>query len=174
MGLPVKRHPPLRDAPAPVGYGCRAMRAILQRVTSASVTVENEVIASIGRGLLILAGKEAADAEEDADWLAKKIVQLRLFADETGEMNRSVLDSGGEILVVSQFTLFASTKKGTRPSWHRAANPAIARPLYEALISKLAAQLGRPVSAGRFGAMMQVASVNDGPVTLIIDTKARE
>jgi len=150
------------------------MRAILQRVTSASVTVENEIIASIGDGLLILAGQEASDTEEDLDWLAKKIVGLRLFWDETGEMNRSVLESGGKILVVSQFTLFASTKKGARPSWHRAASPDIARPLYEALISKLASLLGRPVSAGRFGAMMQVASVNDGPVTLIIDTKARE
>jgi D-tyrosyl-tRNA(Tyr) deacylase len=150
------------------------MRAILQRVTSSSVTVENEIIASIGGGLLVLVGKEASDTEEDLDWLAKKVVGLRLFKDETGEMNRSVLESGGEILVVSQFTLFASTKKGARPSWHRAASPVVARPLYEALISKLASLLGRPVSAGRFGAMMQVASVNDGPVTLIIDTKARE
>ena len=150
------------------------MRAILQRVTSASVTVENEIIGSIGAGLLLLVGQEASDTEEDLDWLAKKIVGLRLFKDETGEMSRSVLESGGEVLVVSQFTLFASTKKGTRPSWHRAASPDIARPLYQALISKLAALLGRPVSAGRFGAMMQVASVNDGPVTLIIDTKSRE
>jgi len=150
------------------------MRAILQRVISASVTVENEIIASIGGGLLILVGKEASDTEEDLDWLAKKVVGLRLLKDGEGEMNRSVLESGGEILVVSQFTLFASTKKGTRPSWHRAASPDIARPLYEALIAKLAALLGRPVASGRFGAMMQVASVNDGPVTLIIDTKARE
>jgi D-tyrosyl-tRNA(Tyr) deacylase len=150
------------------------MRAILQRVLSASVTVENEIIASIGGGLLVLVGKEASDTEEDLDWLAKKIAGLRLFRDETGEMNRSVLESGGEILVVSQFTLFASTKKGTRPSWHRAAGPDIARPLFEALVSKLATLLGRPVSAGRFGAMMQVASVNDGPVTLIMDTKSRE
>jgi D-tyrosyl-tRNA(Tyr) deacylase len=150
------------------------MRAVLQRVLSASVTVENQVVASIGGGLLVLVGKEASDTEEDLDWLAKKIVGLRLFKDETGEMNRSVLESGGEVLVVSQFTLFASTKKGTRPSWHRAASPGIAFPLYEALISKLGSLLGRPVAAGRFGAMMQVASVNDGPVTLIIDTKARE
>ena len=150
------------------------MRAILQRVISASVTVENEIIASNGGGLLILVGKEASDTEEDLDWLAKKVVGLRLLKDGEGEMNRSVLESGGEILVVSQFTLFASTKKGTRPSWHRAASPDIARPLYEALIAKLAALLGRPVASGRFGAMMQVASVNDGPVTLIIDTKARE
>jgi D-tyrosyl-tRNA(Tyr) deacylase len=149
------------------------MRAILQRVTSASVTVENEIVGSIGSGLLVLVGKESADTEEDLDWLAKKIVGLRLLRDETGEMNRSVLESG-DLLVVSQFTLFASTKKGTRPSWHRAASPDIARPLYEALIAKLAGMLGRPVASGRFGAMMQVASVNDGPVTLIIDTKARE
>jgi D-aminoacyl-tRNA deacylase len=150
------------------------MRAILQRVLSASVTVENEIIASIGNGLLILAGQEASDTEEDLDWLTKKVVGLRLFKDETGEMKRSVLECGGEILVVSQFTLFASTKKGTRPSWHRAASPEIARPLYEALIAKLVSALGRPVAAGRFGAMMEVASINDGPVTLIIDTKARE
>jgi D-aminoacyl-tRNA deacylase len=150
------------------------MRAVLQRVLSASVTVENEVIGAIGRGLLVLVGKEASDTEEDLDWLAKKITGLRLFQDAAGEMNHSVIDSGGEILVVSQFTLFASTKKGTRPSWHRAASPDIARPLYEALISKLAALLGKPVASGRFGAMMQVASVNDGPITLIIDTKARE
>ena len=150
------------------------MRAVLQRVTRASVTVENEIIASIGGGLLILAGQEASDTEEDLDWLARKIVGLRLFKDETGEMNRSVLESGGEILVVSQFTLFASTKKGTRPSWHRAAGPGVARPLYEAFLAKLASLLERPVAAGRFGAMMQVGSVNDGPITLIIDTKARE
>jgi D-tyrosyl-tRNA(Tyr) deacylase len=150
------------------------MRAVIQRVTSASVTVEGEIVGAIGRGLLVLIGKVDADAAEDIDWLAGKIVNLRIFADEAGVMNRSVLDIGGEILLVSQFTLFASTKKGTRPSWHRAAKPELAIPLYEAMTRMLSELLGRPVQTGRFGAMMQVALVNDGPVTLIIDSKLRE
>jgi D-tyrosyl-tRNA(Tyr) deacylase len=150
------------------------MRAVIQRVSSASVRVEGQVVGSIGAGLLVLVGKEEADSSEDVDWLAQKLVALRLFADETGPMNASLLQSGGQVLVVSQFTLFASTKKGTRPSWHRAARPDIARPLYEALIIRLSALLGRPVESGRFGAMMEVSLVNDGPVTLIIDTKTRE
>jgi D-tyrosyl-tRNA(Tyr) deacylase len=150
------------------------MRAVIQRVTSASVTVEGEIVGAIGCGLLVLIGKVDADAAEDIDWLAGKIVNLRIFADEAGVMNRSVLDIGGEILLVSQFTLFASTKKGTRPSWHRAAKPELAIPLYEAMTRKLSDLLGRPVQTGRFGAMMQVALVNDGPVTLIIDSKLRE
>jgi D-tyrosyl-tRNA(Tyr) deacylase len=150
------------------------MRAVLQRVTSASVSVGDEVVGAIGRGLLVLVGKESADAAEDVEWLAAKIVNLRLFADDTGTMNRSVLEIGGEILVVSQFTLFASTRKGTRPSWHRAARPDHAVPLYESLVRRLGELLGRPVATGRFGAMMQVALVNDGPVTLLLDTKARE
>jgi D-tyrosyl-tRNA(Tyr) deacylase len=150
------------------------MRAVLQRVTSASVSVGDEVVGAIGRGLLVLVGKESADAAEDVELLAAKIVNLRLFADDTGTMNRSVLEIGGEILVVSQFTLFASTRKGTRPSWHRAARPDHAVPLYESLVRRLGELLGRPVATGRFGAMMQVALVNDGPVTLLLDTKARE
>lgn len=150
------------------------MRAVLQRVTSASVTVEGEIVGAIGAGLLVLVGKEDADTAEDVEWLAAKIVNLRLFADENGTMNRSVIEIGGEILVVSQFTLFASTRKGTRPSWHRAARPDHAIPLYEALVRRLGELLGRPIATGRFGAMMQVALVNDGPVTLLLDTKARE
>jgi D-tyrosyl-tRNA(Tyr) deacylase len=150
------------------------MRAVVQRVTSASVAIEGEIVGAIGRGLLLLVGKEEADAAADVEWLAGKIVNLRIFADETGVMNRSVIDIAGEILLVSQFTLFASTKKGTRPSWHRAAKPDVAVPLYEAMVRRLGELLGRPIATGRFGAMMQVALVNDGPVTLILDSKARE
>ena len=150
------------------------MRAVIQRVTSASVTIEGEIVGAIDRGLLVLIGKEEADSVEDIEWLAQKIVNLRIFADEAGVMNRSVIDIGGGILLVSQFTLFASTKKGTRPSWHRAAKPDVAIPLYETMTRRLGELLGRPIATGRFGAMMQVALVNDGPVTLIIDSKARE
>lgn len=150
------------------------MRAVIQRVLSASVSVEGETIGAIERGLLVLIGKEEADAAADIEWLAQKIVHLRLFADAAGVMNRSVLEIGGGILLVSQFTLFASTKKGTRPSWHRAARPDVAIPLYEAMIARLGELLGRPVQTGRFGAMMEVALVNDGPVTLILDSRARE
>jgi D-tyrosyl-tRNA(Tyr) deacylase len=150
------------------------MRAVIQRVTSASVAVEGEVVGAIAHGLLVLIGKEPADTAEDIEWLAAKIVNLRLFADETGAMNRSLLDSGGGLLLVSQFTLFASTRKGTRPSWHRAAKPDLAIPLYEAMVRRLGELLGRPIQTGRFGAMMQVALVNDGPVTLILDSKTRE
>ena len=150
------------------------MRAVIQRVISASVSVAGETIGAIDRGLLVLVGKEEADTDADIEWLAQKIVNLRIFADDAGAMSRSVLDIGGGILLVSQFTLFASTKKGTRPSWHRAAKPDVAVPLYEAMIRRLGELLGRPVQTGRFGAMMQVALVNDGPVTLIIDSKARE
>jgi len=150
------------------------MRAVIQRVSSASVLVEGEIVGRIERGLLVLIGKEEADTGEDIEWLAPKIVNLRLFTDETGTMNRSVLDISGGILLVSQFTLFASTKKGTRPSWHRAAKPDVAIPLYETMVRRLGELLGRPIQTGRFGAMMQVALVNDGPITLIVDSKARE
>jgi D-tyrosyl-tRNA(Tyr) deacylase len=150
------------------------MRAVIQRVTSASVTVENEVTGRIHGGLVVLLGVEEADSADDIEWLAGKIVNLRLFADQSGALTRSVLEQGGGILLISQFTLFASTKKGTKPSWHRAARPDLAIPLYEAMAVKLTAGLGRPVATGRFGAMMQVALVNDGPVTLLLDTKARE
>ena len=150
------------------------MRAVMQRVTSASVTIEGEIVGAIGRGLLVLVGKEDADTTGDIDWLASKIVGLRIFADEANPTHRSVQDIGGDILLVSQFTLFASTKKGTRPSWHRAAKPEVAIPLYEMMTRQLGKLMGRPIQTGRFGAMMQVSLVNDGPVTLIIDTKVRE
>ena len=150
------------------------MRTVIQRVTSASVTVGGEIVGTIGRGLLVLVGKEDADTADDIDWLAAKVVGLRIFANEENPLHRSVQDIGGDILLVSQFTLFASTKKGTRPSWHRAAKPEVAIPLYEELTRKLTELMGRPIQTGRFGAMMQVSLVNDGPVTLIIDTKVRE
>lgn len=150
------------------------MRLVLQRVTSASVTIDGVVTGRIGRGLLVLLGVEAADTEADGAWLAQKLVKLRIFGDDAGELNRSILDLQGEILVVSQFTLYASTAKGTRPSFNAAARPEIARPLYDQFKAQLSAALGRPVASGEFGAMMQVALVNDGPVTLIIDSKVRE
>jgi D-tyrosyl-tRNA(Tyr) deacylase len=153
------------------------MRAVIQRVSSASVTIEGEVVGAIGRGLLVFVGKEPADTVKDIEWLAGKIAALRLFpgsGDADGPWARSVVEIGGDVLLVSQFTLHASTKKGTKPSWHRAAKPDIAQPLYEQLAQRLTKLLGRPVKTGRFGAMMQVALINDGPVTLFIDTKARE
>ena len=150
------------------------MRAVIQRVTSASVSIDQEVSGTIDGGLVVLLGIEEADTAEDVEWLAGKMVNLRLFTDDAGAMNRSVLETGGNILLISQFTLFASTKKGTKPSWHRAAKPDVAVPLYEGMIGKLNGLLGRAIATGRFGAMMQVALVNDGPVTLLLDTKARE
>jgi len=153
------------------------MRAVIQRVSSASVTIDGAVVGAIERGLLVFVGKESADAAEDIEWLAGKIAALRLFpgsGDDDGPWARSVIEIGGDVLLVSQFTLHASTRKGTKPSWHRAAKPDIAQPLYEQLAQRLTELLGRPVKTGRFGAMMQVALVNDGPVTLFIDTKARE
>lgn len=150
------------------------MRAILQRVSSASVTIAGAVKSSISAGLLVLVAVEDADTDEDIEWLAGKIVRLRIFSDDAGLMNRSVQDVGGEILAVSQFTLFASTKKGNRPSYLRSARPEIAVPRYEQFVAKLAAELGKPVHTGEFGADMQVALVNDGPVTILIDSKARE
>lgn len=150
------------------------MRVVLQRVTSASVTIDRRVVGQIDRGLLILQGIEAADTAADGEWLAQKIAKLRIFADEAGQMNQSVADLGGDILLVSQFTLHASTAKGTRPSFNAAARPGHARPLYEQFITQLGASLGRPIQTGEFGAMMQVALVNDGPVTLIIDSKSRD
>jgi D-aminoacyl-tRNA deacylase len=150
------------------------MRAVLQRVTSASVTTLGETIATIGPGLLVLVASEESDVSEDVDWLAGKIANVAVFADETGAWRRSVAEIGGEILLVSQFTLFASTKKGRRPSWHRAAKPEVARPLYDSLARGLGGLLGRPIRTGRFGAPMKVTLINDGPVTLIIDSRARE
>ena len=150
------------------------MRAILQRVSSASVTIEGRIAGQIGRGLLLLAGIEDTDTEADGEWLAQKLVKLRVFADDDGHMNRSVQDVAGGILLISQFTLFASTQKGTRPSFNRAGRPEHARPLYGRFIAQLSAALGRPVATGEFGAMMNVALVNDGPVTIILDSKTRE
>lgn len=150
------------------------MRAVIQRVSQASVTIDGLVKGSVDRGLLVLLGVEDADTAEDVEWLAGKIVRLRVFADEAGLMNRSVQEIGGGVLVVSQFTLFASTRKGNRPSFTRSARPEVAVPLYEAFVQRLGVELGKPVATGEFGAMMQVALVNDGPVTIVIDTKARE
>jgi D-tyrosyl-tRNA(Tyr) deacylase len=147
------------------------MIAVIQRVKEASVTVENEIIGKIGTGLLILLGIEEADSQEDIDWLSKKIVNLRIFSDQDGKMNISCKEIEGEILVVSQFTLHASTKKGNRPSYIKAAGPDIAIPLYEAFNQQLSTDLGKKVATGEFGAMMDVALINDGPVTILIDTK---
>jgi D-aminoacyl-tRNA deacylase len=150
------------------------MRAVVQRVSEASVTIADETKAAISTGLLVLLGVEDADTAEDIEWLSGKLVRLRVFPDDQGLMNRSVQEVGGEILVVSQFTLHASTKKGNRPSYSRAARPEVAIPLYDAFVKKLAADLGKPVQTGEFGANMKVRLLNDGPVTLIMDTKARE
>src|SRR5438067_23062 len=150
------------------------MRAVVQRVSEASVTIGGSVKSSIQTGLLVLVGIEDADTNEDIEWLSGKLVRLRIFNDEEGIMNRSVQDIQGEILLISQFTLFASTKKGNRPSYSRAAPPAVAIPLYEALVGRLTADLGRPIRTGEFGADMKVKLVNDGPVTITIDTKDRE
>jgi D-aminoacyl-tRNA deacylase len=150
------------------------MRAVIQRVNRASVTIDREIKSSIGNGLLVLVGIEDADTGDDLEWLSMKIVNLRIFNDNEGVMNVSIRDSGGDILLVSQFTLFAATKKGNRPSYIRASKPPVAIPLYEQLITRLAADLGKPVGTGEFGADMKVELVNDGPVTILIDTKARE
>lgn len=150
------------------------MRAILQRVLEASVTVEGELISSIGPGLLILLGVEEGDTEEDVAWLSGKISRMRIFSDEEGKMNQSVVDTCGEIIVVSQFTLHASTKKGNRPSFLKSAAPAISEPLYEKFCESVTAEIGKPVGRGIFGADMKVALINDGPVTIFVDTRARE
>lgn len=150
------------------------MRAVIQRVSRASVSIEGHVKSAIGNGYLILLGVEAEDTQSDVEWLARKVAALRVFDDEAGVMNRSILDVGGEALVVSQFTLFASYKKGNRPSWFRAAPHNISVPLYEAFCRELSTLLGRPVGTGEFGADMQVEIVNDGPVTICMDTKNRE
>ena len=150
------------------------MRIIIQRVSTASVTINEIEKSKIGRGLLILLGIEDADTDEDIDWLVKKIVQLRIFDDENGVMNRSVQEVDGEILVVSQFTLHASTKKGNRPSYIRASKPEFAIPMYEKFVAETGRALGKPVGTGEFGAMMDVSLVNDGPVTIIIDSKQKD
>jgi len=150
------------------------MRAIIQRVSQASVKVEGKLKAEIEQGLLIFLGIEDADTHEDIEWLSGKISRLRIFDDEAGVMNLSVNDVEGEALVISQFTLHASTKKGNRPSYIKAAKPDVAIPLYEAFVEQMERDLGRKVQTGEFGALMDVSFVNDGPVTIIIDTKNKE
>lgn len=150
------------------------MRLVIQRVTHASVTIEGKVKSAIGPGLLILVGVESADTTEDVDWLVRKVAALRIFDDEQGVMNRSVQDINGEALVVSQFTLFASTKKGNRPSWLKAAPHNISVPLYEAFCQRLSQAMGKPVGTGEFGADMKVELLNDGPVTICMDTHNKE
>ena len=150
------------------------MRAVIQRVAEAKVTIGGITKGAVRTGLLVLLAIEEADTSEDIEWLSGKIVRLRIFNDENGVMNRSVQEMNGDILLVSQFTLFASTKKGNRPSYSRSARPEIAIPLYEQFVARLAQDLGKPVQTGEFGADMLVSLVNEGPVTIIIDSKARE
>jgi D-tyrosyl-tRNA(Tyr) deacylase len=150
------------------------MRAVIQRVTEAKVTIGQTVKGAVPHGLVVLLAIEEVDSAEDIEWLSGKIVRLRVFDDEKGVMNRSVQEIAGGILLVSQFTLFASTKKGNRPSYSRSARPEIAVPLYEQFIKRLESDLGKPVQTGEFGAHMVVTLANDGPVTIIIDSKARE
>ena len=147
------------------------MRVVIQKVTQASVSIENQIVASIDKGLLVLVGIEDGDTNEDIAWLSSKIVNLRVFDDENGVMNLSVKEVEGEVLIVSQFTLHASTKKGNRPSYIKAARPEVAIPIYEAFIKQVETLLGKRVPTGQFGAMMQVSLCNDGPVTILIDTK---
>ena len=150
------------------------MRIVIQRVSKASVTIADKVKSAIGKGYLILLGIEETDSSADVDWLVRKVIGLRVFDDEQGVMNRSIMDVGGEILVISQFTLFASYKKGNRPSWLRAAKHEISVPLYEEFCRKLSQELDKPVGTGEFGAYMQVELLNDGPVTICMDTKNKE
>ena len=150
------------------------MRVVLQRVASASVTIEEKMVAEIQKGVLVLVGIEDADTQEDIDWLVTKITQLRIFGDANGVMNLSVEEVNGDVLVVSQFTLHAATKKGNRPSYIKAARPEIAISIYEKFVSTLETKLGKKVPTGIFGADMKVALLNDGPVTIIIDSKNRE
>ncbi|MCF8359482.1 MAG: D-tyrosyl-tRNA(Tyr) deacylase [Prolixibacteraceae bacterium] len=150
------------------------MRVLIQKVSRASVKVEGEIVSSIGAGLLVLVGVEDADTEEDITWLCRKIVQLRIFNDENGIMNRSVLDTGGDAIVVSQFTLHAQVKKGNRPSYIKAAKPDVAIPMYEKFCEQLSANLGKSVGCGKFGGYMAVELINDGPVTIWIDSKNKE
>ena len=150
------------------------MRAVIQRVSEASVSINGTVKGAIGKGLLILVAIEDSDTAEDIEWMSGKIVRMRIFNDPQGLMNLSVQDIGGELLVISQFTLFANTKKGNRPSYIRSARPEAAVPLYEAFLSRLAQDLGREVKSGEFGADMKVTLCNDGPVTILVDSKQRE
>ena len=150
------------------------MRAVIQRVLEASVEIEGRTVSRIGCGLLVLLGVEDGDTFEDVSWLSGKVAKLRIFADPEGKMNQSVTDTDGEIIVVSQFTLHASTKKGNRPSFLKSAAPAVSEPLYEQFCAALERETGKPVGSGIFGADMKVALVNDGPVTILIDSRARE
>ena len=150
------------------------MKVVLQRVTSASVIVEDKIVGEIQKGIVVLVGIEDADSQEDIDWLVTKITQLRIFGDENGVMNLSVEEVNGDVLVVSQFTLHAATKKGNRPSYIKAARPEVAIPMYEKFVSSLETKLGKKVATGIFGADMKVALLNDGPVTIIIDSKNKE
>ena len=150
------------------------MRAVIQRVSKASVTIDKKVKSEIGQGLLVLLGIEEADGTEDVEWLSNKIVQLRIFNDNSGVMNIPLTETSGKILVVSQFTLHAKTRKGNRPSYIKAARPETAIPLYDSFVNRLSQLTGKETATGEFGAMMEVALVNDGPVTIIIDTKEKE
>jgi len=152
----------------------KTMRAVVQRVSKAGVTVDGKVISKIGAGLLVLLGIENGDTQEDIEWLSRKIINLRVFNDEEGVMNMSLLENNGDAIVVSQFTLHASTKKGNRPSYLKAAKPNVSIPLYEKFVVQLQTDLGKPVGTGIFGADMKVDLLNDGPVTIIIDTKNKE
>ena len=150
------------------------MKAVIQRVSSASVTIDSKIVAEIQKGLLVLVGIEDADTQEDTNWLSQKIANLRIFGDENDVMNLSVRDIDGEIIVVSQFTLQASTKKGNRPSYIKASKPDVAIPIYEGFVQQLEKELGKKVQTGVFGADMQVSLLNDGPVTIVIDSKNKE
>lgn len=150
------------------------MRAIIQRVSSASCTVDGKITGSIGTGLMVLIGIEDADNQEDVSWLAQKITNMRIFSDEDGHMNKALADVNGDILLISQFTLFASTKKGNRPGFIRSAKPDVAIPLYEKMIAELGITTGKEIQTGIFGANMKISLVNDGPVTISIDTKSKE
>lgn len=150
------------------------MKVVIQRVSDASVLIDAIEMRSIGQGLMILLGITHEDSEEEVEWLCKKIVQMRIFPDQDGVMNKSILETDGEILLISQFTLHASTKKGNRPSYINAARPEVAIPLYEHFIAQLQAELGKEITTGNFGADMKVSLVNDGPVTIVVDSKAKE
>jgi len=150
------------------------MRVVIQRVSEASVVINGQTFSSIGHGLMILVGFEDVDTEKQIDWLCAKIVNMRIFSDAEGKMNLSVLDTGGEILTVSQFTLHASTRKGNRPSFIRAAPPSVSEPLYDKFVERLGELLGKPVATGVFGANMKIALINDGPVTIVMDTENLE
>lgn len=150
------------------------MRAVLQRVKNASVKVDGKVVGRIDRGLLVFLGIERIDTKEDLEWLVDKLPRIRCFEDDEGRMNRNLQETDGEVMVISQFTLFGSLRKGTRPSFNRAADPQQAIPLYEEFVERLSAIVGKPVATGIFGAEMEITAVNDGPVTLVIDTKNRD